>query len=185
MRFFFSIFLIFTFFINLDLLSQEDEDIDFGVPGEIIKEVDDSCNLSDDARLLELLDFKLRKFDPNPKDTSEIGSSGQMTPQEIKQAEIRFYNEQLLDIVPVKMRVETFATLGGDTLASLMDRSSRVLLKHPEKCEFFRLYGDQVIGSFEMSFQKILQLYATAINKNNDIAQEFVRNSVGASTYDC
>ena len=178
MRFCLSIFLIFTFFINFELLSQEDEDIDFGVPGEIIEEVDDSCNLSDDARLLELLDFKLRKFDPNPKDTSEIGSSGQMTPQEIKQAEIRFYNEQLLDVVPVKMRVETFATLGGDTLASLMDRSSRVLLKHPEKCEFFRLYGDQVIGSFEMSFQKILQLYATAINKNNDIAQEFVRTQL-------
>ena len=56
MRFCFSIFLIFTFFINFELLSQEDEDIDFGVPGEIIEEVDDSCNLSDDARLLELFD---------------------------------------------------------------------------------------------------------------------------------
>ena len=180
MKFRFSIFLIFTFIINFDLFSQEqeDDDIDFGVPGDIVEEVDNSCNLSDDARLLQLLDFKLRKFDPNPKDTSEIGSSGQMTPQEIKQAEIRFYNEQLSDVVPVKMRVETFATLGGDTLASLMDRSSRVLLKHPEKCEFFRLYGDQVIGSFEMSFQKILQLYATAINKNNDIAQEFVRTQL-------
>ena len=41
-----------------------------------------------------------------------------------------------------------------------------------------RLYGDQVIGNFEMSFQKILQLYATAINKNNEIAQEFVRTQL-------
>ena len=63
----------------------------------------------------------------------------QMTAQDVKQAEIRYYNEQLLDVPPVKMRVETFATLGGDTLSALIERSSRILLKHPEKCEFFRL----------------------------------------------
>ena len=54
MKFRFSIFLIFTFIINFDLFSQEqeDDDIDFGVPGDIVEEVDNSCNLSDDARLL-------------------------------------------------------------------------------------------------------------------------------------
>ena len=178
MRFLFYFILAANIFTNVDLLSQEIEDNDFGIPGFVEEEVEDTCDISDDKFLLELLDFKLKKFDPNPKDTSEIGSAGQMTPQDIKQAEIRYYNEQLLDVPPVKMRVETFATLGGDTLSALIQRSSRILLKHPEKCEFFRLYGDQVLGSFEMSFQKILSLYATAINKNNEIAQEFVRTQL-------
>lgn len=178
MRFLFYFFSVICLLFDFDILAQEEDDNDFGTPGQVEEIVDDTCNLSDDKFLLKLLDFKLKKFDPNPKGASEIGTTGQMTPQDIKQAEIRYYNEQLVDVSPVKMRVETFATLGGDTLSALIQRSSRVLLKHPEKCEFFRLYGDQVLGSFEMSFKKILSLYATAINKNNEIAQEFVRTQL-------
>ncbi len=174
-------FTITMIFICLNsVLSQVDEDNDFGQPrnADKVEEIDTSCDVSDDSDLLSLLDFKLKKFNPNPKDTSEIASSGQLSPQEVKQASIRFYNEQLSDVDPVKIKVETFTTLGGDTLASLMDRSSKILLKHPEKCEFFRLYGSQIIGSFEMSFEKILHLYASAVNKNNEIAQEFIRTQL-------
>lgn len=172
-NFFFKIIIFLSFVCSLNA-QEELEETDFGRPGNPVEDVDTSCDLSDDIKLLELLDFKLKKFNPNPNDDN----AAQMTPQEVKQASIRFYNQQLVDVEPVKMRVETFATLGGDTLSSLIERSSKILLKHPERCEFFRLYGDQVIGNFEMSFQKILQLYATAINKNNDIAQEFVRTQL-------
>ena len=90
MRFLFYFILVINLFINVDLLSQEIDDNDFGVPGFVEAEVEGTCDISDDKFLLELLDFKLKKFDPNPKDTSGIGSAGQMTPQDVKQAEIRY-----------------------------------------------------------------------------------------------
>ena len=51
-------------------------------------------------------------------------------------------------------------------------------LKHPEKCQFFTLFGDQILGYYEISFDKILRLYATAVNKQNNIAQEFIRTQI-------
>ena len=63
-------------------------------------------------------------------------------------------------------------------MASLLDRSSKVVLKHPEKCQFFSLFGDQILGYYEISFDKILRLYATAVNKQNNIAQEFIRTQI-------
>tara|TARA_X000000950_G_scaffold159272_1_gene195080 strand:- start:1 stop:1110 length:1110 start_codon:yes stop_codon:yes gene_type:complete len=173
----FLVFLI-LFFSNLCFSQSELEDSDFATPGAS-KEVSDNqrCELSDDQKLIELLDVQLRKFNPSPKDATDVGGA-QMNPAEVQQNTIRFYNEQLIDREPVKLKIETFTSLGGDTLAALIERSSKILLKHPDKCEFFRLYGDQVIGSFEMSFQRILQLYASAVNKDNAIAQEFIRTQL-------
>ena len=42
----------------------------------------------------------------------------------------------------------------------------------------FSLYGDQIIGSYAMSFDNILRLYANAVNKNNQIAQDFIRTQL-------
>ena len=36
----------------------------------------------------------------------------------------------------------------------------------------------QIIGSYEISFERILRLYATAVNKDNKIAQEFIRTQI-------
>ena len=47
-----------------------------------------------------------------------------------------------------------------------------------EKCEFFSLYGDQIIGQFEISYDTILRLYASAVNKSNKIAQDFIRTQL-------
>ena len=61
---------------------------------------------------------------------------------------------QLKDERTVKIDIDKFASLGGATLASLLDRSSKILLKHPEKCEFFTLFGDQMLGYYEISDRK-------------------------------
>ena len=76
---------------------------------------------------------------------------------------------QLKEERNVKIDIDKFASLGGATLASLLDRSSKVFLRHPEKCEFFSLFGDSIIGHYEISFERILRLYATAVNKDNII----------------
>lgn len=180
LKLFFNLTLyLLTSFLGFELMAQE-EDTDFGTPGIVEEEVDKTCNLSSDNDLLSLLNFKLKKFDPNPKDRSEIGEA-QMTPPEVSQATIRFYAEQLKDINPIKMQLETFMSLGGETLRSLISRSSKILLKHPEKCVFFSLYGDQIIGQYNMSFGKILSLYATAVNNDNQVAQEFIRTQLTPS----
>ncbi|MAI84850.1 MAG: hypothetical protein CMM91_07965 [Rickettsiales bacterium] len=175
-----ALLIIFFFSSKLVLAQVEDDQIDFGTPGEKKVEVDESCNLSSDQELLKLLNFPLKKFDPNPQGDSEIGSA-EMSPQDVKQNTIRFYNEQLSEVNMVKLKIETFVSLGGDTLSSLINRSSKISLKHPEKCEFFSLYGDQIIGSYEMAFERILKLYASAVNKKNNIAQEFVRTQLTPS----
>ena len=181
---YFSIFLlILTLFFN-NLSSQEsindlkDEDYytDFGrknVNSEI--EDDERCDLSKDSDLLKLLNFQLKKFNPMSKD---LEGQPPLSKDEVQQKSIRFYAEQLTDAKPVRIEIETFTSLGGNTLASLIDRSSKVFLKHPEKCEFFSLYGDQIIGQFEISYDKILQLYASAVNKSNRIAQGFIRSQI-------
>lgn len=192
MRYYIFTFIFLNFCITTNLYSQvqrndnlseiNNEDLKLLEINNDNTNEDEVCELSDDKKLLELLDFKLKKYDPNPKEKSDIESAGQMTPQEVKQNSIRFYNEQLLELDPVKLAIETFTTLGGDTLASLIDRSSKILLKHPNRCEFFRMYGNQVIGSFEFPFTKILQLYATAINKNNEIAQDFIKTQLSPAS---
>ena len=158
-----ALLIIFFFSSKLVLAQVEDDQIDFGTPGEKKVEVDESCNLSSDQELLKLLNFPLKKFDPNPQGDSEIRSA-EMSPQDVKQNTIRFYNEQLSEVNMVKLKIETFVSLGGDTLSSLINRSSKISLKHPEKCEFFSLYGDQIIGSYEMAFERILKLYACSFN---------------------
>lgn len=174
------IFIIFLF-VGTSLLSQDrsedyDDIIDFQSPGEPYKdEEDEECKLSQDSELIKLLNLKLRKFNPMAK---ELEDQPPLTDEEIKQKSVRFYANQLTDVDPVYMNIDKFVTLGGSTLSSLINRSSKVFLKHPEKCEFFSLYGDQIIGYYEIPYNRILRLYASAVNKDNNIAQEFIRSQV-------
>lgn len=180
--FIFLLFFVSQSFSQINNLEEDDDAIDFGSPtGQNDEVIDDTCILSSDKDLLKLLNQKLKKFNPSPDDDSEVSGGGQMTAQDIKQNSIRFYNDQLKDFNTVRLKIETFVSLGGDTLASLIDRSSKIVLKHPEKCDFFSLYGDQIIGSYEMAFDRILRLYASSVNKKNEIAQEFIRTQLTPS----
>lgn len=174
-------FLILFFLINTsfsqDLPIEEDDNIDFAIPGakEDLVEEDEECTLSKDAELINLLNAKLKKFNPAGK---EMEDQPPLTDEEIKHKSIRFYATQLEEVKAVKIDIDKFATLGGSTLASLIDRSSKVFLKHPQQCEFFSLYGDQIIGQYEISFEKIMRLYASAVSKKNKIAQDFLRSQI-------
>ena len=182
---FFSFLLLFQIFNFSFLVAQEnvndqnDEDFytDFQSPFEELDNLEENepCELSKDSELLELLNYQLKKFNPMSK---ELEGQPQLSNEEIEQKSIRFYAEQLEEAKPVKIEIETFTSLGGNTLASLINRSSKVFLKHPEKCEFFSLYGDQIIGQFEISYETILRLYASAVNKSNKIAQDFIRSQI-------
>ena len=138
-------------------------------------EDEDECKLSPDSDLIKLLNLKLRKFNPLAK---ELESQPPLTEEEIQQNSITFYANQLEEQKPVYIDIDKFVTLGGSTLSSLINRSSKIFLKHPEKCEFFSLYGDQIIGYYEIPYNRILRLYASAVNKDNNIAQEFIRSQV-------
>ena len=187
-----NLFLIVTTFFfllinqSLSLNAQElidGEDSEFGIPGtsEIIEKDDKECATSPHSELLNLLNYKLKKFNPIPEDRrgGEVrGGASQLTPEEVSTNSIRFYAEQLKDVKPVKIRIETFTSLGKGPLTSLINRSSKVFLKHPTECIFFSLYGDQIIGSYAMSFDNILRLYANAVNKQNQIAQNFIRTQL-------
>lgn len=180
---------IFIILLSSKAFSQElpdgpdDDKIDFAIPGqtENISEKDNTCETSPHSELLNLLNVKLKKFNPVPEDRrgGEVrGGGNQLTAEEVTTNSIRFYAEQLKEVKPVKIRIETFTSLGKGPLTSLIDRSSKVFLKHPTECKFFSLYGDQIIGSYAMSFDNILRLYANAVNKNNQIAQDFIRTQL-------
>ena len=180
---------IFIILLSSKPFSQElpdgpdDDKIDFAIPGQKdnISEKDDTCETSPHSELLNLLNVKLKKFNPVPEDRrgGEVrGGGNQLTAEEVTTNSIRFYAEQLKEVKPVKIRIETFTSLGKGPLTSLIDRSSKVFLKHPTECKFFSLYGDQIIGSYAMSFDNILRLYANAVNKNNQIAQDFIRTQL-------
>ena len=161
----------------------EEDKIDFAIPGlseNSEKDNEKDCETSDHSELLNLLNFKLKKFNPNPegRQGGEIRGASQLTPDDVTTNSIRFYAEQLKDVKPVKIRIETFTSLGKGPITSLIDRSSKIFLKHPTNCSFFSLYGDQIIGSYEMSFDNILRLYANAVNKKNQIAQNFIRTQL-------
>ena len=178
MKLFLLIFFV-NFFLFTSVFSQSEDDdkTDFAVPGNVELSDEDSqkCFISKDAELLKLLNYKLKKFNPMAKE-NEGGPP--LSAEEIEQKSIRFYTEQLKNVEPVNIEIDTFTSLGGTTLISLINRSSKVFLKHPEKCEFFSLYGNQIIGHFEISFDTILRLYASAVNKKNTIAQDFVRTQI-------
>tara|TARA_B100000900_G_scaffold370757_1_gene349503 strand:+ start:43 stop:1191 length:1149 start_codon:yes stop_codon:yes gene_type:complete len=181
--------LILLFFWVNNVFSQDsiesfDEDkIDFAQPGtkENVDKENNVCQTSPHSELLDLLNIKLKKFNPVPEDRrgGEVrGGGSDLSPDEITTNSIRFYAEQLKDVKPVKIRIETFTSLGKGPITSLIDRSSKVFLKHPTECKFFSLYGDQIIGSYAMKFDNILRLYANAVNKNNQIAQDFIRTQL-------
>ena len=175
---FYRSFLLLVIFFYFPVVAQDqsDDDSDFSQPNAKQQTEDDfECKLSKDSELINLLNFKLRKFNPTSK---EFEAGPPLTDEEIKHKSIRFYSLQLKDERTVKIDIDKFASLGGATLASLLDRSSKILLKHPEKCQFFSLFGDQILGYYEISFDKILRLYATAVNKQNNIAQEFIRTQI-------
>ncbi len=176
----FFLFLFFFLTINSNCFAQENEEddyTDFAIPNQDTNEVENNekCELSKDSELITLLNLKLKKFNPLSKD---LEGGPPLTDDEIKHKSIRYYADQLLDQKSVNIDIDKFASLGGATLSSLLDRSSKVFLKHPEKCEFFSLFGDSIIGHYEISFDKILRLYATAVNKQNSIAQEFIRTQI-------
>ncbi len=182
------ILFVFLFFLNKSFAQEteeksDDDKIDFAIPGspEETEGSDDFCEVSQHSELLNLLNFKLKKFNPVPEDRrgGEVrGGGNSLTADEVTTNSIRFYAEQLKDVKPVKIRIETFTSLGKGPITSLIDRSSKVFLKHPTECKFFQLYGDQIIGSYAMSFDNILRLYANAVNKNNQIAQDFIRTQL-------
>ena len=186
----FLIYLLLILFVTSEdintqeLIDSEDEDkIDFAFPGDNKADNvnDDLCETSPHSDLLNLLNVKLKKFNPIPEDRrgGEVrGGGNQLSPEEITTNSIRFYAEQLKDEKPVKIRIETFTSLGKGPLTSLIDRSSKVFLKHPTECKFFSLYGDQIIGAYAMTFDNILRLYANAVNKDNQIAQDFIRTQL-------
>ena len=172
-----TFFLSFIFCFTAFGQETDDDQSDFGVPNQEnqLSKEDSECALSKDSELIKLLNFKLKKFNPTSK---EFESGPPLTEEEIKHKSIRFYSLQLKDEKNVKIDIDKFASLGGATLASLLNRSSKVFLRHPEKCEFFSLFGDSIIGHYEISFERILRLYATAVNKDNNIAQEFIRTQI-------
>ena len=117
-KFFVHVFLFLLITIN-DICSQEvvdseDEDkTDFASPGiiEADKGEDNICETSPHSELLNLLNVKLKKFNPIPEDRrgGEVrGGGSQLTAEEITTNSIRFYAEQLKDVKPVKIRIETF-----------------------------------------------------------------------------
>ena len=131
-----SLLLLVLFSFPLFSQEESDDDIDFSQPNANQQSEENlECALSKDSELITLLNFKLRKFNPASK---EFESGPPLTDEEIKHKGIRFYSLQLKDERTVKIDIDKFASLGGATLASLLDRSSKILLKHPEKCEFFR-----------------------------------------------
>ena len=65
---------------------------------------DNECSLSTDDDLLNLLNFKLKKFD-QAKDRSEIGENP-LTPDEVNQNSIRFYAEQLKKLSQLEFRLK-------------------------------------------------------------------------------
>ena len=110
---------------------EEEDEIDFASPGDSkkVEANDDICETSPHSELLDLLNVKLKKFNPIPEDRrgGEVrGGGNQLTPEEITTNSIRFYAEQLKDEKPVKIRIETFTSLGKGPLTSLIDRSSKV-----------------------------------------------------------
>ena len=97
--------------------SEEEDKIDFASPGssETDTDEDNSCETSPHSELLDLLNVKLKKFNPIPEDRrgGEVrGGGNQLTQDEITTNSIRFYAEQLKDVKPVKIRIETFTSLG-------------------------------------------------------------------------
>ncbi len=141
-----TLFLVIFFYFSVFAQEQNDEDSDFSPPNvKLQSEENLECALSKDSELITLLNFKLRKFNPAAK---EFESGPPLTDEEIKHKGIRFYSLQLKDQRTVKIYIDKFARLGGATLASLLDRSSKILLKHPEKCEFFTLFGEHILGYY-------------------------------------
>lgn len=180
---FYLLFINQSFHVNAQDAIDDNDKNDFASPGKSNDVEDDNkeCATSPHSDLLNLLNFKLKKFNPVPEDRrgGEVrGGGSQLTADEVTTNSIRFYAEQLKDVKPVRIRIETFTSLGKGPITSLIDRSSKVFLKHPTECKFFSLYGDQIIGSYAMSFDNILRLYANAVNKNNQIAQDFIRTQL-------
>ena len=135
--FFFLFFLLNSKSIIFSQDLEEPDSTDFGSPNQSnFQDGDDECALSKDSELIKLLNFKLKKFNPSSK---EFESGPPLTEEEIKHKSIRFYSMQLKEERNVKIDIDKFASLGGAVLASLLDRSSKVFLRHPEKCEFFSL----------------------------------------------
>ena len=124
---FYRSFLLLVIFFNFSVFAQEqnDDDSDFSPPNvNLQSEENGECALSKDSELITLLNFKLKKFNPTSK---EFESGPPLTDEEIKHKGIRFYSLQLKDERTVKIDIDKFASLGGATLASLLDRSSKIL----------------------------------------------------------
>ena len=91
-----------------ELIDSEDEDkTDFASPGGNKEDEgkDDLCETSPHSELLNLLNVKLKKFNPIPEDRrgGEVrGGGNQLTPDEISTNSIRFYAEQLKDLLATK-----------------------------------------------------------------------------------
>ena len=92
----------------------------FNHPEPYKDDEDEECKLSQDSELIKLLNLKLRKFNPMAKELEDQPVNG----QEIKQKSVRFYANQLTDVDPY-MNIDKFVTLGGSTLSSLINRSSK------------------------------------------------------------
>ena len=100
-------FFFFIFFFNSKLsciFGQEqvdDDSNDFGEPNQANQlNKDDECALSKDSELIKLLNFKLKKFNPNSK---EFESGPPLTEEEIKHKSIRFYSLQLKEKKMLKL----------------------------------------------------------------------------------
>ena len=124
------------------MINPDDDEIDFAIPGENEKLTEtDDCETSPHSELLNLLNVKLKKFNPIPEDRrgGEVrgGGSQQLTPDEVTTNSIRFYAEQLKDEKPVKIRIETFTSLGKGPLTSFIDRSSKGFFKTSHRMQVF------------------------------------------------
>ena len=100
------------FFLNSISVTQsqsleDDDSNDFGTPNQTTQtNEEDDCALSKDSELINLLNFKLKKFNPTGK---EFESGPPLTEEEIKHKSIRFYSLQLQDERSVKIDIDKFA----------------------------------------------------------------------------
>ena len=93
-----------TFIFFSPVSSQDlDDNSNFGSPGQLESvDQDEECRLSKDFELIQLLNLKLKKFNPTSK---EFEQGPPLTDGEIKHKAIRYYSLQLKDQRNVKIDI--------------------------------------------------------------------------------
>ncbi len=123
----------------------------------------------------QILDFIQRDLEPFARPTNENGP--QLSAADLKLLEVKHFAKQLKDTRPLRMDLQSFASLNPQDVKIFERFTSKINLILSD-CSEVVFFGNTLLGAYELPYEDMLSAFTLASKNGNNIILDFMKKQV-------